>query len=145
MPSLDCYLKPLLPDSIRLLRLLPDDDRNAPVHCELFHCSLQDAGKRTHPYDALSYVWGKPQPIFIREHNSTSGHDLLVTENLHVALLRLRNFFTGRIMWIDAVSFYSHRTVKIHRRTLKFTSHFSEGPHFTYLAGLSGQYILLCF
>jgi ankyrin repeat protein len=65
-----------------------------------------------HPYEALSYVWGgsdKPQSIFIREHNSksghnsTSGHDLPVTENLHAALTRLRYSFYERIIWIDAV------------------------------------------
>jgi hypothetical protein len=106
-PSPSCYLRPLLPDSIRLLRLLPSEDRKAPIQCELFHCSLQNSGKRTHPYDALSYVWGdssKSQPIFIREHNSTRGHNLLVTGNLHEALLRLRTCFVERIMWIDAVS-----------------------------------------
>jgi hypothetical protein len=105
--SPDCYREPLLPDSIRLLRLLPNEDKKAPIQCELFHCSLQDSDKRTHPYDALSYVWGdpnKPQPVFVREHNSTSGHNLQVTKNLHEALLRLRNCFVERILWIDAVS-----------------------------------------
>ncbi|KAF2175471.1 HET-domain-containing protein, partial [Zopfia rhizophila CBS 207.26] len=111
-PSPDCYREPLLPDNIRLLRLLPNEDKKAPIQCELFHYSLWEPGKRTHPYDALSYVWGgsdKPQSIFIREHNSTSGHDttsehdLPVTANLHKALSRLRNRSIERIIWIDAV------------------------------------------
>jgi hypothetical protein len=112
IPSLDCYREPLLPDSIRLLRLLPNEDKTAPIQCELFHYSLQELGRRTHPYEALSYVWGgsdKPQSISIREHNSksghdsTNGHDLPATENLHAALTRLRYPFYERIIWIDAV------------------------------------------
>ncbi|KAN0068665.1 Heterokaryon incompatibility protein (HET) domain containing protein [Elaphomyces granulatus] len=88
MVSPNCY-RPLLPDSIRLLRLLPNEDEKAPIQCQLFHYSLQKSGKRTHPYDALSYVWGgpaKPRFISISEHNSTSRHDFPVTENLHEAL-----------------------------------------------------------
>ncbi|KAN0083077.1 HET domain containing protein [Elaphomyces granulatus] len=91
---------------IRLLRLLPNEDEKAPIQCQLFHCSLQKSGKRTHPYDALSYVWGgpdKPRFISISEHNSTSEHDLSVTENLHEALSRLRHWFIERIIWVDAV------------------------------------------
>lgn len=108
----DCYREPLLPDSIRLLRLLPHQDNTAPIQCELFHYSLQKSGKRRHPYDALSYVWGgsdKPRSIFIRKHNSTrandftSGHDLPITENLYEALLRFRDCSIEQIMWIDAV------------------------------------------
>jgi len=105
--SPDCYHEPLLLDSIRLIRLLPNEDKKAPIQCELFHCSLQDLSKRMHPYDALSYVWGdpsKPHPMFVREHNSKSGQNLQVTKNLHEALLRLRNCFVERILWIDAVS-----------------------------------------
>ncbi|KAJ6279101.1 hypothetical protein J3E71DRAFT_222032 [Bipolaris maydis] len=109
---LDCYREPLLPDSIRLLRLLPNEDETAPIQCELFHYSLQESGRRTHPYEALSYVWGhsgNPQSIFIREHRSKSGHgftsgnDLPVTENLHAALTHLRYPLFERIIWVDAV------------------------------------------
>jgi len=102
----DCYREPLLPDSIRLLRLLPNEDQKAPIQCELFHYSLQESDKRTHPYDALSYVWGssnEPQSIFIHERNSTNRHDLPITKNLYEALLRLRNRVIERIIWIDAI------------------------------------------
>ncbi|XP_014555772.1 hypothetical protein COCVIDRAFT_64178, partial [Bipolaris victoriae FI3] len=97
---------PLLPDSIRLLRLLPSEDETAPIQCELFHYSLQESGRRTHPYEALSYVWGRadnPQSIFVREHDPTSGNGLPVTQNLHAALARLRYSLFERIIWIDAV------------------------------------------
>jgi hypothetical protein len=85
---------------IRLLRLLPHEDQNAPIQCQLFNYSLQELGKRTHPYDALSYVWGgsdKHQSISIGEHG------LHVTEKLHEALSRLRHRSIERIIWVDAV------------------------------------------
>jgi hypothetical protein len=90
----------LLPDSIRLLRLLPYEDENASIQCQLFNYSLQESGKRTHPYDALSYVWGgsyTPRSI------SIGKHDLLVTENLHEALSCLRHRSIERVIWVDAV------------------------------------------
>jgi hypothetical protein len=61
---------------------------------------LQELGKRTHPYDALSYVWGgsdKHQSISIGEHG------LHVTEKLHEALSHLRHRSIERIIWVDAV------------------------------------------
>jgi hypothetical protein len=93
---------PLLPgpDSIRLLRLLPSEIENAPIRCQLFNHSLQESGKRAHPYDALSYAWGKSDEtrlIFIDEHN------LRVTPNLYEALFHLRYRSIERTIWIDAV------------------------------------------
>jgi hypothetical protein len=94
------YYRSLLPDSIRLLRLLPHEDKNSPIRCQLFDYSLQESGKRIHLYDALSYVWGDPEntrPIHIGEH------DLPVTKNLYAALSHLRNFSLERIIWVDAI------------------------------------------
>jgi len=96
-----CYqaLDPAL-DEIRLLRLLPYKDEDDPLQCQLFNCTLQDSGRRTHPYDALSYVWGDlVNPEFI----SIDKHNLPVTVNLHRALSRLRHRFLERILWVDAV------------------------------------------
>lgn len=100
-PSSYCY-RPLLPepDGIRLLRLLPCVDESAPIQCQLFNYSLRESGKRTHPYDALSYVWGSwenPGSIFI------DNHEKLVTRNLYGALSRLRHGFIERFLWIDAL------------------------------------------
>jgi hypothetical protein len=92
----------LLPgsDSIRLLRLLPSRDGNAVIQCQLFDCSLQESGTQGHPYDALSYVWGKPDKTqFIR----VDEEDLPVTLNLHKALTRLRHPYIERIIWVDAI------------------------------------------
>ncbi|KAH6714755.1 hypothetical protein BKA61DRAFT_643463 [Leptodontidium sp. MPI-SDFR-AT-0119] len=68
-------------DNIRLLRLLPNKDEAAPLHCELCNYSLQRSSPRTHLYEALSYV----------------------TVNLHAALLRLRDHTLERFIWVDAI------------------------------------------
>jgi hypothetical protein len=93
---------PLLPDpgKIRLLRLKPDEDENAPVQCELFNYSLQKSTKGTHLYEALSYVWGKlKETLPIR----VDGVEFPVTVKLHEALLCLRDRAIERIIWVDAV------------------------------------------
>jgi hypothetical protein len=86
-------------DSIRLLILLPNKDKTAKIKCLLFDYAVESS-KQNHLYEALSYVWGEPTKtvsIFIGEHLFN------VTENLHTALLHLRNHFLQRIIWIDAV------------------------------------------
>jgi hypothetical protein len=95
-----CY-PPLPPGSdIRLLRLMPNIDKTAPIQCELFEYSFQESSKGTHLYEALSYVWGGLEPPrFI----SIDKHNLRVTENLRKALSYLRNRSLIRIIWIDAI------------------------------------------
>lgn len=94
---------PLLPrrDSIRLLRLLPNKNKSrAKIQCELIEYSLQDQNTGTHLYHALSYTWGgmnKPHSISINNKN------LAITENLHAALLSLRDRSFEQILWIDAI------------------------------------------
>jgi hypothetical protein len=88
------------PNSIRLLCLLPHEDETADIQCELFEYSLPNSCKRTHLYDALSYVWGNPDEklhIFIHKNSFD------VTVNLRAALSRLRNHSVQRILWIDAI------------------------------------------
>ena len=46
--------------SIRLLGLLPHEDENARIQCQLFEYPLQVLGDGTHLYEALSYVWHDP-------------------------------------------------------------------------------------
>jgi hypothetical protein len=97
------YYYDLLPglDSIRLLRLLPSKDDNAVIECLLFDISLQESGKRAHPYEALSYAWGESieTPPTIR----LGKHDIPVNPNLHKALLYLRHRYIERIIWADAL------------------------------------------
>jgi len=87
-------------DNIRLLRLLPNEDEAAPLQCELRNYSLQKSSRRTHLYEALSYVWGDPYqtlPIYV------DSNQFPVTINLHAALLRLRDHSFERTMWVDAI------------------------------------------
>ncbi|EHK27467.1 uncharacterized protein TRIVIDRAFT_736, partial [Trichoderma virens Gv29-8] len=51
-------------------------------------------------YSALSYVWGRPEKQHII---SIGSHSLSITANLHAALLRLRDRFLERIIWVDAI------------------------------------------
>jgi hypothetical protein len=86
-------------DSIRLLRLKPDTDKSADIHCEIFEYPLQTYSG-FHLYEALSYVWGRSQKklhIFI--HSCSFD----VTDNLYEALLELRNHTLERTIWVDAI------------------------------------------
>ncbi|KAI1875788.1 uncharacterized protein JN550_002074 [Neoarthrinium moseri] len=90
-----------LPDgSIRLLRLLPDRDKDAPLRCNIVSYPLLESGSGDHSYDALSYVWGttsKDFVIFIEDFQ------LAITRNLATALLNLRDPFIERFIWVDAI------------------------------------------
>jgi hypothetical protein len=61
---------------------------------------LQNSDKPSHPYEALSYFWGsedKPKSI------SVNHQKLDITQNLHTALLHLRDHACSRVIWIDAI------------------------------------------
>ncbi|KAL7902398.1 heterokaryon incompatibility protein domain-containing protein [Trichoderma sp. SZMC 28014] len=51
-------------------------------------------------YEALSYVWGDPK---VRKHIYLNKCDFDVTENLWLAMRRLRHPSTPRVIWIDAI------------------------------------------
>lgn len=55
--SSGCY-KPLVsgPETIRLLRVLPNEDDKAPLQGQLFVYPLDLSSPRAHLYEALSYV-----------------------------------------------------------------------------------------
>ncbi|KIM94136.1 hypothetical protein OIDMADRAFT_136552, partial [Oidiodendron maius Zn] len=85
---------------IRLLHLLPNEEKRAPIRCQLFHYPLRKTEERACLYEALSYTWGgehKPDSISIGERC------LPVTKNLHAALICLRDRFIGRVIWVDAI------------------------------------------
>ncbi|KAL8290971.1 hypothetical protein RB600_006443 [Gaeumannomyces tritici] len=114
----NAYCYPPLPEhgSIRLLRLMPHKDKEAPIRCQLFEYPLQEPGQGIHLYEALSYVWGSEenkQPVFVQSNDKTEGSSatpstgndrhLLVTANLHEALSHVRDRLLERVMWTDAV------------------------------------------
>lgn len=98
---------PAEPHTTRMIRLLPHEDKNAPIQCEVFNYKLSEIGGGRHLYEALSYVWGsekKSQSITL------NGCTIHVTKNLHTALMHLRNRQLERILWADAISIDQSKT-----------------------------------
>ncbi|RAK82841.1 HET-domain-containing protein, partial [Aspergillus costaricaensis CBS 115574] len=85
----------------RMIRLLPNKDKDAEIECELFNYDLASGGGAdSHLYEALSYVWGSNTKSRTIKLNS---YVFPVTENLYLALSRLRNRQLERILWVDAI------------------------------------------
>lgn len=53
-----------------------------------------------HPYEALSYFWGKSPGRIIE---SFSGKIIQITANLEAALRRIRHTTKSRLLWVDAI------------------------------------------
>ncbi|ROW13090.1 hypothetical protein VPNG_05918 [Cytospora leucostoma] len=82
-------------DQIRLLTIRPGNWLE-PIECSLGIDCLDNKPE----YEALSYVWGdesKRVPITV------DGKSFEITQNLFLALRRLRRRFVRRVMWVDAV------------------------------------------
>ena len=84
--------------SFRLIRLLGGGTTH--IHCELFEAYFDESNDGGIPYDALSYTWGDNKKTATIQIN---GMKARVTENLFLALERLRLADGDRILWIDAV------------------------------------------
>ena len=83
-------------DEIRLLCLHPNSSGDSTPKCTLKHVSrLQKPS-----YEALSYMWGPPQPKQLIELN---GKNCEVGENLWQALVHLRHQIDPRHLWVDAL------------------------------------------
>jgi hypothetical protein len=86
--------------SIRLFVLKASKLSCADLYGELVDYPLQECEGDMHGYEAVSYVWGddqKPRYVWIGENK------LRITASLHKALLRLRNYTSDRVLWIDAI------------------------------------------
>ncbi|KAK0732246.1 heterokaryon incompatibility protein-domain-containing protein, partial [Lasiosphaeris hirsuta] len=92
------YTQRLQPRCIRLLKLAPGP-ASSPIECTVQIHSIDNPPD----FEALSYVWGSSaDPVII----VCDSKRLTVTQNLHAALLQLRQFDTfrdGRLLWIDAI------------------------------------------
>ncbi|KAH7126527.1 heterokaryon incompatibility protein-domain-containing protein [Dactylonectria estremocensis] len=83
-------------EQIRLLHLNPAADSSSPVQCSFKIVSMVDKPC----YEALSYVWGETTyPKNIR----MEGVDVTVTNNLFLALSKLRRHNEDRVLWVDAL------------------------------------------
>jgi hypothetical protein len=88
------------PHSIRLLLLLPREEDLNNVRCKLFEYPLRNWDGPSHPYEALSYVWGsedKPCSILVNDRK------LSITQNLYTLLLHLQVHDCLRTIWVDAI------------------------------------------
>lgn len=92
------YSALLYDDSIRLLKFLPasNDANDHELSCHLEDRRLLDDPS----YEALSYTWGPP--IFPESLHTQNGI-LKITEDLALALRRLRFKDRDRYLWVDAV------------------------------------------
>ncbi|GAB1314452.1 Heterokaryon incompatibility protein 6, OR allele [Madurella fahalii] len=73
----------------------------------LYDVELEIDGQKCLPcYEALSYVWGKPDKshhVIVVDENARSPTQLQITTNLYLALMHLRVSDRTRTLWVDAV------------------------------------------
>lgn len=93
------------PHSFRLLRLMPNPDESAYIHCTIEH--FDRGSDYCPPYTALSYAWGDAKttfPILLNAPLSGLQTFAFVTENLREALSYLRRARAYILLWVDALS-----------------------------------------
>ncbi len=81
---------------VRLLSLMPAEDKNAKVCCTLKTATFPPE----EAYDALSYVWGSLEAV---QTVSVNGRSLAITENLHTALRNIRHQTKAKTLWADGI------------------------------------------
>ncbi|KAK0701329.1 ankyrin repeat-containing domain protein [Lasiosphaeris hirsuta] len=87
--SLYNHYLPLEPGYIRLLRLFPPREGDASMQCKLFEYPLRKLQQGTHLYETLISINSR-----VQTH---------VTQNLHDALMHLRDRSLERILWVDTI------------------------------------------
>ncbi|RGP65273.1 hypothetical protein FLONG3_9303 [Fusarium longipes] len=86
---------------IRLLTLHPATNGDDRIWCSLSHADLMPSDSSASPsYEALSYVWGKPDfsELILLNHQ-----EFFITPSLKYALSCLRSKTQPRILWVDAI------------------------------------------
>ncbi len=93
--------KPLCsPCNIRVVTILPNAQREAPLRCHFEEVSLDAKGPAKPRYDALSYVWGARTGTLPLE---CDGKIVLITPNCEDAMRYLRHTKMPVVVWIDAI------------------------------------------
>ena len=91
------------PDYIRVLTLLPANNSNTPLACEIETRHLDESAD----YEALSYSWAMNADgdATLNHSLSIDGQTKLITQNLFEGLLRLRAdaWPSPRRLWVDVV------------------------------------------
>lgn len=92
----------LPPDSVRVLELQPADLPETELSCILTVQLIYDR-----PYEALSYVWGKPTlfhcDIECTDEDGAASGGLAIGANLATALRAYRRKDVSRRLWVDAI------------------------------------------
>ncbi|OAA80057.1 HET domain protein [Akanthomyces lecanii RCEF 1005] len=94
----------LPPRYIRVLELQPSASTDAALACRLREQTIADE-----PYEALSYVWGKPTVFHStiwcvdEDHVDSGGGTLRIGANLATALVAYRRLDQPRRIWVDAI------------------------------------------
>ncbi|KAF1836701.1 HET-domain-containing protein [Decorospora gaudefroyi] len=82
--------------TFRLLHIVPARDQNEQLECYCLPYNIDEAPS----YEALSYVWGNPDPP---TELLCNGQSIQIGPSLSQALRRLRCQETARIVWADAI------------------------------------------
>ena len=83
--------------SFRLLTIVPGLGEEG-IATRLFTAELPVTSGRSLHYDALSYVWGSQAD---KRQITCNGQSIDITQNLHCALVQLRNEHDEHVIWID--------------------------------------------
>lgn len=88
-----------LPDyHIRVVHILPSEQRSAPIECRIAVHSNQ---LERPEYEALSYAWGDPQDG--EKTILVDGQPFAIRLNLWLFLEQLRRDRSVRVVWVDAI------------------------------------------
>lgn len=88
--------KDLEDSCIRLIKVLPDNNKTAALRCEMLHVSLDSPP----PFTAISYTWGDARDTTKIE---LDGGKTSITVSLHGALCAVRLVSTPILAWADAI------------------------------------------
>ncbi|KAF4925688.1 Heterokaryon incompatibility protein 6, OR allele [Colletotrichum viniferum] len=98
--SENIFYQPLVEDEIRLLTVWPGSFGDA-VRCSL---AVTTTTRGYEEYDAISYTWAGDGDIIDKSGRvSIASEDFPVTPNCEAVLRRVRQEWTPRIVWIDAI------------------------------------------
>ncbi|KAH9227949.1 hypothetical protein K456DRAFT_1765534 [Colletotrichum gloeosporioides 23] len=98
--SENIFYQPLAEDEIRLLTVWPGSFGDA-VRCSL---AVTTTTRGYEEYDAISYTWAGDDDIIDKSGRvSIASEDFPVTPNCEAVLRRVRQEWTPRIVWIDAI------------------------------------------